>query len=111
MSGCVIRQLPLLDSLAKASPAKRKKILKAANFDLIKSIIECIENVLKGNVKLKKKFLTKLKKYKTVLHRILNSGKKWTHKKKVIIQSGGAFLPTLLAPVVGLLVDRLLLSR
>lgn len=48
MSKCVIKNLALLDKLAKAKPAERKKILGSASLQLIRSIVECIENVLKG---------------------------------------------------------------
>lgn len=53
MSQCVVSHLPILDKLANATPKERKKILEKANSSLIKSIVECVENVLKGNVKLK----------------------------------------------------------
>lgn len=107
MSQCVITQLPILDRLAKSSPRERKKILEGANLKLIKSIVECVENVLKGNVRLKKNYLKKLKKYKSILRRINSVGHKLAQKKKVIIQTGGAFLPALLSPIIGLLVDHL----
>lgn len=106
MSKCVIKHIHLLDALAKAKPAERKKILQKSNFGLIKSIVECIENVLDGNVKLDKNRLKKLKRYKNQLRGIYKSGKKWTSKKKVIIQTGGAFLPALLLPVISALATR-----
>lgn len=106
MSTCVIKHIHLLDALAKAKPAERKSILKKSNFGLIKSIVECIENVLDGNVKLDKKRIKKLKKYKAQLRKIYASGRKWTSKKKVIIQTGGGFLPALLVPIISALAAR-----
>ena len=108
MSKCVIKHLPVLKELAVTTPKKRRKLLEAANLELIKSIVECVENVLKGNVTLKKKCVDKLKKYKTILHKVFNSGKKLTHKKKIIVQNGGAFIPTLLASLIPILAERLL---
>lgn len=81
-------------------------MLKSSNFGLIKSIVECIENVLDGNVKLDKNRIKKLKKYKNQLRKIYTSGKKWTSKKKVIVQTGGAFLPALLVPIISALATR-----
>lgn len=106
MSKCVIKHIHLLETLAKAKPVVRKTMLKNSNFGLIKSIVECIENVLDGNVKLDKNRLRKLKKYKNQLRKIYTSGKKWTSKKKVIVQTGGAFLPALLVPIISALAAR-----
>lgn len=108
MSKCVIKHLPVLKELAITTPKKRLKLLEAANLELIKSIVECVENVLKGNVTLKKKCINKLKKFKTILHKIFNTGKKLTQKKKIIVQNGGAFLPALLASLIPVLVERAL---
>lgn len=107
MSKCVIKHIHLLDALAKAKPAERKVMLKKSNFGVIKSIVECVENVLSGNVKLDKKRMVKLKKYKNQLRKIYTSGKKWTSKKKVIVQSGGGFLPALLIPIISAIASRL----
>lgn len=107
MSKCVINHIHLLDALARATPSERRTILQKSNFGVIKSIVECVENVLNGNVKLDKCSLKKLNRYKSQLRKICASGKKWTLKKKVIIQTGGAFLPHLLLPVISGLVSRL----
>lgn len=108
MSECVVKNLPLLDKLAKAKPAERKKILESATLQLIKSIVECIENVLKGIIKLRTECLKKLKRHKNVLRRIYSSGKKLKQKKDLLIQSGGSFLPLLLTPIISILADKLL---
>lgn len=108
MSECVVKNLSLLDKLAKAKPTERKKILGSASLQLIRSIVECIENVLKGIVKLKNECLKKLKRHKKVLRAVHSVGAKLRDKKKVIIQSGGAFLPILLTPIISILAEKLL---
>lgn len=109
MSECVLKNLPLLEKLAKAKPAERKKILESASLKLVKSIIECIENVLKGIVKLKKECMKKLKRHKKILRQIYTAGsKQLKHKKTLLIQSGGSFLPLLLTPIISILADKLL---
>lgn len=104
----MVEHIHLLNALARAKPAVRKEMLKQSGFGVIKSITECIENVLRGNVKLGKKHLKNLKKHKKQLERVYKSGRKWSSKKKVIIQSGGGFLPALLLPVISALASRLL---
>lgn len=96
-----MKHLHILDTLARARAPKRKNLLREADFELIKSITECVENVLNGNVKLDNKQLKKLKRYKNQLRKVKRSSKKWTSKKKVILQSGGAFLAPLLLPIIG----------
>lgn len=56
--------MPLLELLSKADPSTRKRILRVSNFDLIKAIVECVHNVLKGNVQLKHHHMKQLKKHK-----------------------------------------------
>lgn len=107
MSKCVIKHIHLLNTLARAKASERKELLKKSNFGLVKSIVECIENVLNGNVKLSKVHIKKLKRYKSQLRKISSSGKKWSSKKKVIIQTGGSFLPALLLPVITAIASKL----
>lgn len=108
MSQCVLKSLHVLNKLAKAKPAERKQILESASLQLIKSIVECIENVLNGIVKLKKNCLNKLKRHKNTLLNIRTKGSRLAHKKKIIIQSGGSFLPLLLPPVLSVITDQIL---
>lgn len=108
MSKCLFKQLPKLNELAQARPKVRKQILEKANLVLIKSIVECIENVLKGNISLTKQCKEKLKKYKGILRKIFGAEKKLATKKKIIVQSGGSFLPALLAPVITVLAEHYL---
>lgn len=108
MSQHVISHLPKLQSLIKLTPRKRRDQLEKANLQFIKSIVECIENVMKGNIQLKRECREKLKKYKTVLRRIFHGGNKLKAEKEIIVQNGGAFLPALLAPVITILAERLM---
>lgn len=108
MSHRIISHLPKLDKLIKVTPKKRQNLLEKANLQFIKSIVECIENVMSGNIQLKRECKEKLKKYKTILRKIFNSGNKLKEKKQIIVQNGGAFLPALLTPVISILVERLL---
>lgn len=97
---CVRKHLPLLQTIQKAKPKLRKEILKNADTSLIKTIIECVHNVLVGNVPLENKNKKKLLRYKNILRSLVKSKSGIKHKKKIIVQSGGAFLPALLVPIV-----------
>lgn len=108
MSHCVIKNLPVLKTLASASPKLRRMILENGNLQLIKAIVECIENVLKGNIPIEESCFKKLKKHKSALRAISKSPNKLSQKKKVIIQKGGGFLPALLLPVITVLAEKLL---
>lgn len=108
MSQCVIKNLPLLKTLASASPKLRHMILEKGNLQLIKAIVECIENVLKGNIPIEAASFKKLKKHKSALRAVSKTPNKLSQKKKVIIQKGGAFLPALLLPVISVLAEKLL---
>lgn len=108
MSQCVLKNLHILKTLATATPKLRRMILENGNLELIKAIVECIENVLKGNISIEESSFKKLKKYKGVLRKVSKSPNKLSQKKKVIIQKGGAFLPALLIPVISVLAERLL---
>lgn len=108
MSQCVIKNLPVLKTLATAPPKLRRMILENGNLQLVKAIVECIENVLKGNITLEEPSLKKLKKHKNALRAVSKTPNKLSQKKKVIIQRGGAFLPALLLPVITVLAEKLL---
>jgi hypothetical protein len=108
MSQRVLSHLPKLEGLIKLTPRKRRDQLEKANLQFIKSIVECVENVMKGNIQLKRECKEKLKKYKTILRKIFNSENKLKVKREIIVQNGGAFLPALLAPVITILAERFL---
>lgn len=96
----VKKHLPLLKFLKECPPDCRHKIIQHSDLDLISTICECVYNTLKGNFPLEKREVAKLRKFKKVLRKILRSRGGLRKKKKIIIQSGGAFLPVLLSPIV-----------
>lgn len=96
----VKKHLPVLQLVQKAKPKLRKRIILHCELDFIKTLDECIFNTLKGNIPLKSSEKKKLLKYKGTLRKILKSKSNLNNKRKIISQSGGAFLPALLAPIV-----------
>lgn len=96
----------LLEALHLLKPKYRTALLKSCDDEEINIICECIYNVLKGKIPLKKKEKFKLRKYKDILRKLVTKGK---HKlrKTVIIQKGGGFLPIVLGAVLSALVNSL----
>lgn len=96
----VKKHLPILQLVQQAKPKLRKSILSNFELDLIKTIIECIYNALNGNIVLKTSEKNKLKKFKSILRKVLSAKGGLNNKRKIICQNGGAFLPHLLGPIV-----------
>lgn len=108
MSSLVIKQLPLLEVLTKVNKKSRTKILKHSDLKLIEAIVECVFNVLRNNVQLEQKRVKRLTKYRNVLRKLASPERAVKSKQKVIIQSGGEFLPIVLEPIVTDLIDKII---
>lgn len=98
----------LLFVLKNASPKFRKSILLSAPDDLIKAIYEIAFNVLAGNHKINLRSKNELKKYKKQLRKLINPSRSLTLKRKVLVQSGGSFLPFLLSTVLSGIIGKIL---
>lgn len=84
------------------APKFRKQLLKHADAELIRCIGTCASKVLDGSLPVTSEEKSKLKKYKKTLRKI-NNATLAKSKKKVIVQSGGGFLLSLIPAVVGAL--------
>lgn len=105
----VQKYMHILHTLQTAKPKLRKSILENADIQLIRTLIDCIHNTLNGTVQLSTKDIKKLRRFKTVLRKILFSKCKIEQKRKLILQTGrGAFLPILLAPIVSAAISHFL---
>ncbi len=93
--------MEILKILKKAKPEQRKALLKVADPDLIICLCECVDNILRGNIKLTKKKTEELGKHAKVLRKIQDRTVPKETKRKLLIQNGG-FLPALLAPIIGI---------
>ena len=80
-----------------ATPKLRKAIVSNCDSELVNSICECVLNVLNGNVKLSGCVTRKLRKHKTVLHKVADKRVPISSKKKLIVQRGGFLLPLMSA--------------
>lgn len=98
----------MLEVLTKVNEKSRKKILKYIDLKLTEAIVECVFNVLKNNVEISQTEVKKLKKYKKTLRDLANPKKDLKKKRNLIVQSGGNFLPIVLAPIVSYLFDEII---
>lgn len=96
----VKKHLPVLKLIQSAKPKLRKTLISQCELDLIRTIEECIYNTLRGTIPITEETKKSLKKFKNVLRKVLNTKGGLCQKRKVIVQSGGAFLPHLLLPIV-----------
>lgn len=101
MSKRIKQNLELLKLLKKSKLAQRKLILKAADKSLIYCLCECIDNVLRGNVKLSPALKKRLAKDVKILRKIADRKIKLDKKRTLLVQKGG-FIPALLAPIIGI---------
>lgn len=103
----------MLQVLKNSSPCLRQAILKKANPALIDTISEISKNILNGNVPLKPKTKSSLRKYKEILRKLSSQhpNKLSCKKRRQLLcrknQTGG-FLPLLLEPVIAGLVTALI---
>ena len=97
------RNHDFLKLLAKCTPAQHKAILKEADDALVKTICECIFNVLKETVpvsKDSKPAKRKLLAHKKSLTALTEKSTPLNKKKEILVQQGGNFLSVLLLPVL-----------
>ena len=92
-----------LKLLVKCTPVQRKAILKAADDALVRTICECVFNVLKGTVPVSKPTKKKLLVHKKPLIALAEKSTLLEKKKKLLVQHGGNFLSVLLPPVLRVL--------
>lgn len=93
----VIKYKKLLEILPRCNKKVFNKIIKNSKKEFIYTICECVLNVLKGNIKISKKSLEKLKEKKQILRKLLKKSN--IENKKKIIQKGG-FLEILIPSII-----------
>ena len=92
-----------LKLLVKCTPAQRKAILKEADDSLVRTICECLFNVLKETVPVSKPAKRKLLKHKKALTTLAEKSNPLNKKKQILVQHGGNFLSVLLPRVLRVL--------
>ena len=87
--------------MSSAKPRAVRSIVRAADKDVVNTLVECCNNVLKGNVPLTDGQKKKLSRHKRNLRKLVSKSTPAT-TKRALLQNGG-FLGSLLAPVLTML--------
>jgi len=95
------RNFCILHNLQNAGRIKRNRMLAMADKDVVKAIVECVYNVLFGEVDLTSEEFSQLKKEKQFLRELVKKRSSFKKKKELLIQKGGA-LPLILGPALAL---------
>lgn len=88
-------------ALAVADNTIRKAMISNASKELILTLVQCAQDIIKGQVTLTTHQLGRLKPYEQLLERFIAS-KVGTENKKQLLQRGG-FLGALVRPLVAVL--------
>jgi hypothetical protein len=98
-------QLHYLHVLNDTKPQARRALLTSASDELIKVIVECTINTLKGNHKLSTEEKHKVRKYKSKLRALVNPNISFKSTRKLLIQRGGFRVPLLNSILSGIIGD------
>jgi len=107
MSAKVRKNIHWLKVLRQCTPKQRKMILKMADPSLVKSLCECIHNILTKNVPISSSQERKLCRHKNCLRKLVDKKKPIKSKHKLLIQTGGAILPIILPSILAVLASLL----
>lgn len=110
------KYIALLNALCHADKEQRVALIRAADKNFINCICECVLNVLQGVIELKPKEKKRLGKHKSVLRKLIatprnsirSSEGAWRNRKRTLVQSGGSFLPIVLAPLLGSIFSKII---
>jgi len=97
-----------LQVLKTANPQLRKAIIKNCNSELVKTISECVLNVLRNNLQLTACQKKRLQKFKSPLRALADKRVSISSKKRLLNQRGGFLVPLLCAilPTIASLIFR-----
>lgn len=98
----------MLYVLKGASPQMRKSILKLAPSEVIEAIHEIAYNILSGGYPVNLRSKSALQKYKSQIRNLVYPSRSLTAKRKVLIQSGGSFLPLILSIILNGVIGKIL---
>jgi hypothetical protein len=80
----VKRYSSFIKRIVSAPEPIRKKLLKSSNLNIIKAICELVLNILQKNISVAKTVLTKFKKHKKLLYKLLDA-KGFETRKEILV--------------------------
>ena len=98
-----IKHKDFLTLLSKSKQKKRRDLLiDLASSHELKAIIECIVNILRGNVSLNDRKKKKLSRFKNIMRQVALKSNPIKKKKRILQQKGGflgALIPIALSAI------------
>ena len=85
------RNLPILKEISKISTRQRNKFLRKCHSDVIKTLVDITDNLLRGNFKISEFQRRKLKKHAQKLRKFTCKNESLAAKRKKLSQKGGIF--------------------
>lgn len=86
--------------LSKSKPIYRKKLLEIATKEELKAIIDILFNISRGSVKIPPSSISRGRKYRQVIKKLISKRGSLGEKRKLLIQRGGAIFPLLMIPAL-----------
>ena len=100
------RHIDFLKKLKRCGPNDKAQLFSGCDRGQINAVCECIDNVLRGNVKPTEGQKRRLKKHVHVLANLADSKIDWTKKQKFLkTQQGGALVGTVLGVALPALIQ------
>ena len=97
----VKRIISALQTLAKAKPRVRNRVLTKASDDLVSYLLQLAKLILSGDIQLTKfQYNTLKNKHQAILRRFVSDSTRPVTRKNIIRQKGG-FIGILLKPLIG----------
>jgi hypothetical protein len=101
----ILRNHKFLEYYLEADNLRRKSLLKGASKDQIDCLSEATLNVVNRNVPIDTSSKHILCNHKSSLCKIVNKKLSIGHRKKILLQKGGAILPLILSTILPLIAN------
>ena len=88
----VKRYSSFIKRIVSAPEPIRKKLLKSSNLNIIKAICELLLNILQKNITTSKQVLSKFKKHRSILYKLLEA-KGFEARKVILIDNSKILAP------------------
>lgn len=107
MAANILKNKRFLQSLHRAKGSTHRNLLKKATDGEVKTIQELALNLLHNRIPLTNKAVLKLKPKKRLIRALANKRTTIKHKRKLLVQKGGAILPFLIPAILSFLGSQL----
>jgi hypothetical protein len=97
------QHLDVLQTLAKSKGHNRQLLLQDCPNAVIKTICECVLNVIKGNASVTRSQKSKLSYHKEELRKLAKKRVPMYLKRQILVQKGNGFLSILLPAAISLI--------